>query len=255
MPPSNTPVISIVIPAYKAQRYIDRTLDSVITQDYNLWECIIINDCTPDNTMDVVAQYVNKDPRFKTVTTPHNMGAFGARNLGIDTIIGRYLCFLDADDVWHPKKLSTQLTFMKKTECDISCHAYNYIDENDTTIKGTVTPLPQFDIGSYMGNTCISMDTVMIDTHKTGPLKFRNAPKREDTQFWIDALSPPSPKTILGMDNILASYRIHGGQVSGNKLEMALRTLHLYLSQPHVTKSQALINWLRYMVNATQKRL
>ena len=246
-------MISIVIPAYGAESYIHKTLDSVIAQDHDHWECIIVDDCSPDKTIDIITQYSNNDSRFKILKTPYNMGAFGARNMGIEAISGDYVCFLDADDIWHPKKLSIQLAFMEKTGCDISCHAYNYIDENDKPIKNNVVPLPEFNIISYMKNTCINMDTVMLNIQKTGTLKFKNAPKREDTQFWIDALG--SQKSILGMPDVLASYRIHGGQVSGNKLEMAIRTLCLYLKQPYIGKTQAIICWGHYMINATLKRL
>lgn len=250
MPP---PTISIIIPAYNAQQYLPTTLDSVLAQDFTNWECHIINDCSPDNTQSVIDDYVAQDARFKTQTTPHNMGAFGARNLGINSCGGQYICFLDADDVWHPHKLSAQYKFMQTNPCHISCHAYDYINETGNTIKNTVTPLPNFTLQSYMGNTCINMDTVMIDTHKTGKLQFKNAPKREDTQFWIDALG--TGKTILGMPDVLASYRIHGGQISGNKAEMAIRTLHLYLNQPYINKWQGLTRWLNYTINATLKRL
>ena len=253
MTKTNSPTVSIVIPAYGAEKYLAKTLDSVLEQDYAHWECWVVDDCSTDGTADIIKQYADRDSRIKYLQTPENMGAFGARNLGMDHMRGRYLCFLDADDIWDFQKISTQLSYMQDKDCHITCHAYNYIDEIGALIKGIVTPLPEFDLQSYMGNTCINMDTVMIDTHKTGKLTFRNAKKREDTQFWIDALG--QNMTILGMTHILASYRIHGGQISGNKVEMALRTLHLYLKQPYVSKITAFGCWFNYMINATLKRL
>ena len=247
------PIVSIVIPAYGAEKYLSKTLDSVLEQDYPHWECFVVDDGSTDGTADIIQSYAKRDSRIKYLKTPENMGAFAARNLGIDHMGGRYLCFLDADDIWDFQKISTQLSYMQDKDCSITCHAYNYIDEIGAITKGIVTPLPEFDLKSYMGNTRINMDTVMIDTHKTGKLQFRKAPKREDTQFWIDALGQGI--TVLGMTHVLASYRIHGGQISGNKAEMALRTLHLYLTQPHLPKTTALLCWIKYAINATLKRL
>ena len=245
--------VSIIIPAYNCEAYISRTLDSVVNQSYSNWECLVIDDCSQDNGANIIQKYQQLDIRIKYLRTENNMGAFGARNVGIENAIGDYICFLDADDIWHKDKVKYQLDFMKEHDCDVSTHGYNYIDENDNEIKSAVVPLADFTLKIYMGNTCINMDTVMLDVSRMGKRYFINEPKREDTRYWIDILG--QNYVIKGMDNVLASYRIHKGQISGNKVEMVLRTLNLYMKQPYINKWTAMLCFVKYVINAIIKRI
>ena len=142
---------------------------------------------------------------------------------------------------------------MKNNRCDVSTHGYDYIDEAGNKIKGNVIPLKQFTLKSYMGNTCINMDTVMLNTKSMGKMYFKNEPKREDCAYWIDVLG--HGHIIMGMNDIMASYRLHGGQISGNKIEMALRTFMVYMKQPYINKISAIICFIKYAINATLKRI
>ena len=244
-------IISIVTPAYNAQKYIGETISSVLEQTYADWEMLIIDDCSTDNTAEIIKSY--NDKRIKYFKTPNNMGAFGARNIGIEKATGDFICFLDADDIWAKGKLEKQLKFMQKNKCDVSSHGYDYIDEVGNKIKGNVIPLEHFTLKSYMGNTCIGMSTVMLNTRSMGKMYFKNEPKREDTAYWIDILG--HGHIIMGFNDVLSSYRLHFNQVSSNKIEMAIRILKLYMKQPYVNKITAMCCFLKYVVNAILKRL
>jgi len=113
--------------------------------------------------------------------------------------------------------------------------------------------LKQFTLQSYMGNTCINIDTVMLNTKSIDKIYFKDIKKREDAMYWIDVLG--HGHIIMGMDDIMASYRLHRGQISGNKIEMALRTFKLYMTQPYVNKLSAMICFVKYIINAILKRI
>ncbi len=243
--------ISIITPAYNCEKYIVETIDSVLAQTYIDWEMLIIDDCSTDDTVKIIKTY--NDKRIKYYKTQNNIGAFGARNIGIEKAVGDFICFLDSDDIWTKDKLQKQLKFMKNNRCDVSTHGYDYINETGNKIKGTVVPLKQFTLQSYMGNTCINIDTVMLNTKSIDKIYFKDIKKREDAMYWIDVLG--HGHIIMGMDDIMASYRLHRGQISGNKIEMALRTFKFYMTQPYVNKLSAMICFVKYIINAILKRI
>lgn len=246
-------MISIIIPAYNSEKYIIETINSVLAQTYKDWELLIVDDCSTDDTAKIIKSYVKKDNRIKYFKTDKNTGAFCARNIGIKKAVGDFICFLDSDDVWTKDKLKTQLQFMQNNICDVSSHGYDYIDETGNKIKGKVLPLKQFTLKSYMSNTCISMDTVMLNIKTMGKQYFPPVERREDCAFWIDLLG--QGYSIYGMDKIMASYRLHKNQVSNNKIDMALLNFKIYMKQPYINKISAMICFVKYMINAVLKRI
>ena len=111
-------LISIVVPVYRAENYIEETLDCVRTQTYTNWELLLIEDCGPDRSRQLIEEYIRRtgDRRIRLLTHPTNLGAARARNLGVNEAQGRYLAYLDADDLWVPEKLERELAFMKEHE-------------------------------------------------------------------------------------------------------------------------------------------
>ena len=119
--------VSIITPVYNSEKYLKDTIESVLNQTYTNFELILINDKSKDSSIDICNSY--KDDRIKIIDLPENVGVCMARNIGIKSASGRYIAFLDSDDVWDSKKLEKQISFMKKINAGISCTEYERVDE------------------------------------------------------------------------------------------------------------------------------
>ena len=128
-------LVSIITPAYNAEKYIKDTIESVIAQTYVNWELIIVDDASKDNTVNIIKIYQKKDRRIKLIPLNENQGVANARNIAIQNAKGIYIAFLDADDIWEKDKLKKQIQILKNTNADITYTAYKMIDETGKTIK------------------------------------------------------------------------------------------------------------------------
>ena len=219
--------ISIVVPMYNAARYIDETLKSVLSQTYEDWELIIVDDGSTDGSPDIVRGYL--DPRVRLLYVPDALekGAYAARNLGVSEAKGRYIAFLDADDKWNHEKLERQLRFMKANNAGFSFTGYEFADENavGTGVKVTI-PL-RTTIKQALKNTYIFTSTVMID-REIIPAELIKMPKikSEDTATWWNILK--AGYTGFGLNENLVTYRRPAKSLSSNKLEAIRRIWNLY---------------------------
>lgn len=120
-------LVSIITPAYNSSEYIREAIESVIAQTYKNWEMIIVDDASQDNTYEILNNYANKDKRIKPIFLEKNCGAAYARNRAIECAQGRYIAFLDSDDLWKKEKLEKQLIFMKKIKSNFLIMIMNFI--------------------------------------------------------------------------------------------------------------------------------
>ena len=119
-------LVSIITPAYNAAEYIVETIESVLAQTYPKWEMLIVNDCSKDNTVEIVQSYAAKDNRIKLINLKQNSGAAVARNTAIQNAKGRYIAFLDSDDIWKKEKLQKQIEFMQQNGYAFTFTAYEH---------------------------------------------------------------------------------------------------------------------------------
>lgn len=134
-------LVSIVTPSYNSSGYIEKTIFSVINQNYTKWELIIVDDCSSDNSIDVVNKFVSQDPRIKLICLDKNCGAAVARNRAIEEASGRFIAFLDSDDSWHPEKLYKQVNFMLDNDYAFTYTAYHRVDEYGEYLSKVNIPL------------------------------------------------------------------------------------------------------------------
>ena len=140
--------VSIIVPMYNAEKFIGKTIESVLSQTYKNWEMLIMNDVSTDKSLAVVNEYAKKDDRIMVVNTEKNMGVVKGRNHLIDLANGKYIAFLDADDYWHSQKLEKQIQFMKEKNAGISCTEYTRVKENGekiTDIIGARLPMEEIE--------------------------------------------------------------------------------------------------------------
>ena len=217
--------VSIIVPMYNAEKFIGKTIESVLSQTYENWEMLIMNDVSTDNSLAVVNEYVKKDDRIKVVNTEKNMGVVKGRNHLIDLANGKYIAFLDADDYWHSQKLEKQIKFMKE-KSEIS---YTDMLKNN-----------------YLG--CL---TVMYDVEKVGKRYFKELEKNEDYVLWLEIVK--DVKTIFGLKENLAYYRVLDNSRSSNKAKTAKVRWEIYRKVEKLPFLKSVYYFLHYAVRAVLK--
>lgn len=204
-------LVSIITPTWNCGKFIAETIDCVLAQTYPNWEMLIIDDCSTDNTRAVVAKY--SDPRIQYHCLEKNSGAAVARNTALKMAHGRWIAFLDSDDLWKPKKLEQQLAFMVNNNYSFSYHRYEEMAENGKSLNRIITGpnhISRISMLSYCWPGCL---TVMYDRFIVGDIQIPNIKKNNDYAMWL-MVSKTSSCYLL--DECLASYRKRSGSISNH---------------------------------------
>ena len=147
--------VSIIMPSYNAAKFIAASIQSVIGQTYRNWELLITDDCSKDDTVKIVEQFLEKDNRIKLFSTGKNSGPACARNKSLENATGKYIAFLDSDDIWASNKLETQLKFMKEKNIAFSFSCYSTMKEDGTPTGNTINVPKVIGYHGYLRNTII----------------------------------------------------------------------------------------------------
>lgn len=210
-------LVSIVMPAYNCEDFIGITLDSVINQTYQNWEVIVVDDCSTDNTAEVVQEYIKKDNRISYHKLDKNSGAAVARNKAVDLANGKYMAFLDSDDLWFPEKLTKQIGYMEENAYTFTCTSYTKIDEEGEYLDRTIGVRKQSDYNDILkknpGNS-----TVVYNSEEIGKVKIPNIRKRNDYVMWLSVVKKAGK--LYGMEEPLASHRVREGSLSKKKANL-----------------------------------
>lgn len=245
-------LISIIIPVYNAEKFLDETINTVLNQTYTNFELILVNDGSNDKSVDVIKKY--SDKRIKLIDNKKNKGAALSRNDGIKKSKGRYICFLDADDLWEKEKLEKQINFMKEKDCAFSFTGYEFTNEKGIPTGKKVYIPKKLDYKSALKNTTISTITVMFDTEKISKeLIYMDNVKSEDTATWWNILK--SGYDAYGLNEILSFYRRSEGTLSSNKIEAIRRIWNLYRNVFKLGFFYSLYNFIFYAINAIKRRI
>jgi len=241
--------VSVITPAFNAARFIRETIASVQAQTYPHWEMVIADDCSEDNTRQIVEQIGSQDSRVRLIRQKRRQGPAIARNAALGEAKGRYVAFLDSDDLWLPTKLERQLAFMQEQDIAFSYTQYRQISETGEKCGSLILCPPSFTYPELLKNASIGCLTVILDRTKTDPLEFVDFP-REDFILWLDLLKRGI--TAYGLLEDLARYRIVGGSDSRNKWRCAKRIWVVYrkfenLSLPYAFWCFANYAWHGYV--------
>ncbi|MDR4949075.1 glycosyltransferase family 2 protein [Neobacillus cucumis] len=249
---SSDVAVSIITPTYNAAKFIVETIGSVKEQTFTNWEMIIVDDCSLDNTVDIVKKEIESDSRIKLIELKRNSGPARARNQAIAAAKGDFLAFLDSDDLWLPKKLEMQLLFMVKNNL-----AFSYTDYRIMTEDGAKTDIV-FKVPSKLGyktllkNTMIGTLTVMLDKRKVGMVQMPlNRDCSEDFGLWLSILSRGIH--AYGLNEELAIYRKSENSLSSNKFKSAKKTWNTYRKVEKINLTSSLWYFANYSINALRK--
>lgn len=242
--------VSIIIPVYNAEKFIGKTIESVLNQTYKNWEMLIFNDKSKDNSLKIIKKYSEKDERIKVVDSKENVGVVAARNKLIEIATGEFIAFLDADDYWKQNKLEKQIKFMRKNNALISCTEYTRVTEdekeiNDIIIKEIIT------YEDMLKNNYLGCLTVIYNANKLGKRYFKERKKNEDYVLWLEIVK--ETKIIFGLKENLAFYRVLNNSRSSNKIKVAKDRWEVYRKIERLSLLKSIYYFLQYVIRALKK--
>ena len=291
-------LVSIIVPVYRAAAYIAETIAMVEAQTWQDWELILVDDCSPDNSAEVIRNTRRKqagwdnaarqscegvqaevlmdaDGQAEVLTAAgvrtemftgaggqpvmllqkqKNEGAARARNTGLDMAQGRYIAFLDADDVWYPEKLEREMRFMRQKEAGFVFTAYEFGD-SQARPTGRVVHVPErLTYRQALSRTVIFTTTVLFDRKRIPDRLLRMpAVASEDTATWWQILR--EGYTAWGLNEVLAVYRRPAKSLSSNKAEAVRRIWNLYRRQEKLSVAASAGYFIMWAYRATKRRI
>ena len=250
---TNSTLVSVVVPVYNASKYICDTINSVLNQTYENFELILVNDCSTDNSVKLIEEY--KDKRIKLINNKDNSGAAISRNNGIKNANGRFICFLDSDDLWEKEKLEKQVKFMLDNNIEFSFTGYEFADANGIPNGKKVYVPKKISYRRALKNTTIWTSTVMFDMTKLSKddVYMPNVRRGQDTATWWKVLKKID--YAYGINEILSYYRRGENTLSSNKLTALKRTWNLYRNVEHLSLFSSVYNFCFYCFNAVRRRI
>lgn len=244
-------LISIITPVFNSEGYIAETIESVLAQTYADWEMIIVDDCSTDNSKEIIRKFVKEDKRIHLIEFEENSGTGKARDIALQNAKGRFVAFLDSDDMWMPEKLEKQIRFMTKNNYPISFTSYKMIDENGSDLERLVRVVESVNLHQYLKNTIIGYSSSMIDLKQTGSFQIADIRIRVDTQVWISLLKKGF--VAYGLDEVLMIYRVHKNSISSNKFYAAKKTWNLFYHVEKLGFFKSAYYFSNYAFNAFKK--
>lgn len=221
----DAPIVSIVMPAYNAAAYIRESIDSVVAQSFTAWELIVVDDASSDGTADFVESAYRNEPRVRIVCLSENLGAAAARNRAITLARGRFIAFLDCDDLWLPEKLSTQIEYMLRHRVALSYTSYERVTLSGQSI-GVVRAPAYTSYSQMLMTSVIGCSTAVYDTAVFGKVLMPMIRMRQDYGLWLHLLKQCGSAT--GLREVLVRYRVRKESISANKRRAAMFTWKVY---------------------------
>lgn len=219
-------LVSIVVPVYNAERYLERTIKSVMAQSVEDWELLLVDDCSTDGSRAILKRY--ESDKIHCFYCEENKGPANARNIGLAHAKGRYLAFVDSDDLWEKDKLERQLAFMRRNGHAFTFTSYEFADE-EAKRNGCVAHAPeQVTYQDILRSSTIAPSTAMLDRAQIQDelLRMPLGVEREDAATWMQILK--TGVCAYGLDEILTIYCRHKGAYSGNKFKAVVGKWQLY---------------------------
>lgn len=221
-----SPVISVVMPAYNMERFVEQAIRSVIAQTFSDWELIVVDDCSNDGTWAILERLAAEDGRILTVRNEANVGAAMTRNRAFDLCRGSYVALLDSDDIWYPEKLERQMELARKTDADIIYCSYGIVDQNGEKICDDFIVPGSVSFDAFLTRAVISCSTALLKRGIIETYRFGTKYYHEDLVFWCQILR--DGHKARGVSDVLAEYRVIEGSRASNKGKSAMFRWQVY---------------------------
>ena len=219
-------LVSVIMPTFNASKFLADSIDSILAQTYSNLELLITDDCSSDETRNILNEYAKKDPRVKVEFLKDNYGPGIARNRSIERANGRYIAFCDCDDRWMPEKLEKQIAHMTRKDCALCSSSYLICDENDKVIGVNISP-KHLTLGMMKRDNKIGCLTAIYDIKRLGHKFFMPAiRKRQDWALFLNILK--ECQICFCVTEPLAYYRQRQQSVSSNKYSLIKYNVNVY---------------------------
>lgn len=219
-------LVSIITPTYNSEKFIAETIRSVQSQSYPHWEIIIVDDCSTDKTESIVLDFINDDSRISFYQLQKNSGAGVARNQAISLAKGRYIAFLDSDDLWRPEKLEKQVQYLHENKLPFTFCFYDCINEEGVLLNTRVQAPARLHYWQLFFCNFIGNLTGIYDTQFFGKIPISSIRKRQDWMVWLTILK--KLKTAQPICESLAFYRVRKDSISSSKLKLIQHNFAVY---------------------------
>lgn len=216
------PLVSIITPVYNSEEFLKETIESVLKQTYTNWEHLLVDDCSTDGSWEVIESFIGRDERFKAFRLARNCGPGIARNYAIEKAAGKYVAFLDSDDLWLPNRLEDHIFFMMKGNNVFSHSSYGFLKE-DGTPKSKVYKVRDREVDYHylLKRTDISCLTAIYDQEKIGKFFMPDLRRKQDYGLWLSILK--NGYKSMPYPNVLAYYRQRKGSATNRKSKLIIQ--------------------------------
>lgn len=247
--------ISIITPVYNCEKLIEKTIECVLEQTYKNWEWLLVDDCSPDDSAIIIKKYAKNDNRIKYFKLSENSGAAVARNKALAESTGRFVAYLDADDLWKSDKLEKQVKFMLENQYSFTCTDYEKITETGNSLNKIIKIPKKVDYNLFLRNTIIQTVGVMVDTKLTGKelLKMPNIRRRQDAATWCQLLK--NGHDCYECSENLSYYRVVTNSLSSNKFKAIKMNWYWYRKIEKLPLWKACYCFIGYAFNGVRKRI
>lgn len=243
-------LVSIIVPAFRAGAFIEHTIQSVMAQSYTNWEMLIADDCSPDNTRAIVAAWARRDARVRLIALDRNGGPAAARNAALAQARGRWIAFLDSDDLWLPNKLERSLAHAAAHRAPLVYTGFRRISHDGSRTGDYIAVPASLTYRELLGNTAIATSTVLIDRAIAGDVRMERV-FYDDFVCWLSILK--RGHVALGLNEDLMRYRVLSQSVSRNKGRSAREVWKTLRGIEHLGIVPAAWHFSRYAFNAARK--
>jgi len=244
------PLVSVIMPAFNSVEYISAAIDSVLAQTLVEWELIVVDDASVDGTDEIVAAYARRDSRIKFYRLERNAGAAFCRNLAIENSLGRFIAFLDSDDLWVTDKLQRQIQLMLKNSWAFTYGSYRKIDEVGRDL-GLVPALASVSYSKMLLGNFVGCLTAVYDTEVIGKVFMPAIRKRQDYGLWLSILKRVD--RAYGIVEPLGFYRVRADSVSSNKIAAVAYTWRIYREVEGLSWARSVFCFASYLFFTTLK--
>ena len=246
-------LVSVIMPSYNSALFIKDSINSVLYQTYTNWELIIVDDFSADDSRLIISDFMKKDKRIKAVLLESNIGSAESRNIALDMAKGKYIAFLDSDDLWTEDKIEEQIKFMQCKDIAFSYTSYQPISEDMSNKFSVIKALDIMTYNSYLKNTIIGCLTVIIDKSKTGSFKMPNIRTSHDMALWLIIMKRGF--SAYGLNKKLAYYRIVNNSNTSNKFKSVKDVWRVYTKIEKINVFNSFWYFICYLTNAIKKRI
>lgn len=239
-----TPLVSVIMPAYNAELFIEEAINSVISQTMPEWELIVIDDCSTDDTQRIISEFSRKDSRIHLIVNEENMRVARSRNKGLDVCHGEYVALLDSDDYYEPDMLQKMVARARETKADIIYCSYALVDEQGEKVCNDFIVPEQTDFEHSLVRSVITCSSVLITRDIAQNNRFPTDMYHEDIALWFQLLRDGA--VARGVTEVLAAYRQRAGSKTANKLTSAIRRWGIYRKHLQLPIIQCMNYMVRY---------